>query len=73
MKAWSKKQVQDRNFSMRKKKFLMDRRGQVLQSQITERPEPGRKVLTIQVRNKKKLWKDLRYVNDMRKAMFKEF
>ena len=50
----------------------MDRRGQVLWNQIAETPEPGRKVLTIQVKNKK-LWKVLEYVNDMRKATFKEF
>lgn len=38
---------------MRRSRFLIDRRGQVLWSQIMESPEPGRKILTIQVRNKK--------------------
>lgn len=36
-----------------------------------ESREPGRKVSIIQARNKK-LWKELEYVNDIRKVIFKE-
>ena len=50
----------------------MDRRGQVLWSQIMESTEPGIKILSSQVRNKKTVER-FGYVNDMRKVMLKEF